>query len=125
MYKGSLDEILKKLENKGLERDANGNIKISMYKEMREWRLKRDRDARDKLFVEYYNHNRSGKIKSIFDSSQIVGAKAIQKYVKRIKKKMKARGGKKTHRQLELEEMKRVKKLKSEHDASSIGPGRL
>lgn len=44
---------------------------------MREWRLKRDKDARDKLFVEYLNHTRSGKIKSIFDSSQIVGAKAI------------------------------------------------
>jgi len=125
IHKGNLDEILKKLEHKGLERDANGNIKISMYKEMREWRLKRDKDARDKLFVEYYNHNKSGKIKSIFDSSQIVGAKAIQKYVKRIKKKMIARGGKKTNRQIELEEEKRVKKLKAEQDASNAGTGRL
>lgn len=105
-----------------------------MYKEMREWRLKRDKDARDKLFVEYFNHTRSGKIKSIFDSSQIVGAKAIQKYVKRIKKKIALRGGKKSNRTIELENEKRVKKEEKERLAKfnaeqeggvQVGTGRL
>ena len=41
---GSLDEILRKLEEKGTE-----NPEIEKYKAMREWRMKRDKTVREML----------------------------------------------------------------------------
>ena len=44
IFNGSLEDILKKLEDKGSE-----TKEIEKYKEMRLWRLKRDKIVRDKL----------------------------------------------------------------------------
>lgn len=65
---GSFEEILRKLENKGKEHKD-----IEKYKDMRNWRQKRDKNVRDQLEqFTYEQKDDSGKIKktkSIIDSS--------------------------------------------------------
>lgn len=72
---GSLEEILRKLEEKGTEQRE-----IEKYKEMRLWRQKRDKTVREQL--EQFAHDGSKK-RSIIDSSQLIGARVILKYLKR------------------------------------------
>lgn len=46
LLKGSLEDILKKLEEKGAECKAKYENEIEKYKEMRLWRVKRDKIVR-------------------------------------------------------------------------------
>jgi len=50
---------------------------------MREWRTLRDKDAKDKLYMEYNDKESGTSFKTIFDSSHIIGTRTIQKYVRR------------------------------------------
>lgn len=79
---GSLDEILRKLELKGAEQPD-----IEKYKEMRLWRLKRDKTVREQLEQYTIQDKKGDKRRSIIDSSQLVGARVIMKYYKRLKKR--------------------------------------
>lgn len=75
---GSLENILRKLEEKGEEHGE-----IEKYKEMRSWRVKRDKLVREKLeqFDAGENKDGSSKRKFIIDSSQLIGARVILKYL--------------------------------------------
>lgn len=80
---GNLDNILKKLEEKGAEQPE-----IEKYKEMREWRQKRDKTVREQL-EQFAIDGKHGKRRSIIDSSQLVGARIILKYFKKLQARKK------------------------------------
>lgn len=44
---------------------------------MRELRQLRDKDARDKLYIQYEDKVSGASFKTIFDSSHIIGARTI------------------------------------------------
>lgn len=75
---GNLEEILRKLEEKGGE-----NKEIERYKEMRNWRVKRDKVVRNHL--EQFDEKNGSNRKSIIDSSQLIGARTILKYMRKNK----------------------------------------
>jgi hypothetical protein len=80
ILRGSLDAILRRLEEKGAEQPE-----IEKYKEMRVWRMKRDKTVREQLEQFTIESKDGEKRRSIIDSSQLVGARVIQKYYKRSK----------------------------------------
>ena len=50
---------------------------------MMELRQLRDKDARDKLYIQYEDKVSGASFKTIFDSSHIIGARTIQKHLRR------------------------------------------
>ena len=75
---GQLDQILLRLEQKGMKNN------IFKYKEMQQLRAKRSTKVQDKL-------EQFGPEKSIIDSSQVIGAYVIVKYFTRANDERKKR----------------------------------